>query len=277
MVDLGRGLQGRNAVTIAVGITTYNRPKFLAKCLRGLAGALRGLDASVWVYNDGSDPRHSAEYQRAYRRLPEASIEEAGSNRGVAYAKNRLLEAMLADGADWLFLLEDDIEITSPDAISAYIDASRQTGVHHLSFAHHGDANASGPVAISSPIEFYPHSVGAWTLYTRQCLEAVGLFDENFHNAWEHVEHELRLVQHGFMPGAGAHRFPDVEGSSLWLREQPSAIERSAIRPRDDWQQSIVEGLAYWREARPDTFTMMFGPGMPLEDYANNTLIDWAS
>ena len=254
--------------SIAVGVTTYNRPKYLAKSLRALAGAVAALDVPVWIYNDGSDQRHHAEYNRAYKRLTDAHVIEAEANRGVAYAKNRLLEAMLDAGADWLLLLEDDIEIISPEAITNYVQAAEATGIEHLSFAHHGPANQQGPVEVTGDIEFYPHSIGAWCLYSRHALETAGLFDENFHNAWEHVEHELRLIQHGLMPGAGPHRFPDVVNSSLVLRELPNAIERSAIRPRDDWQQSIVEGLAYWHSAKPETFDIMFGEGMPLHGYA---------
>ena len=260
---------------VAIGVTTYNRPKFLAKSLRALNDNLRGLEAPVWVCNDGSGPKYSAEYRRAYTRFPGATIIECPENRGVAAAKNTLLRMMLdVTNADWFFLLEDDIEITSSKAISAYVDAAEEFGTHHLSFAHHGPANAQGPTAIEGQIEFYPHSIGAWCLYSRHSLEEAGLFDENFHNAWEHVEHELRLIQQGLMPGAGPHRFPDVAGSAGWLRELPNSIEKSAIRPRSDWQASIAQGLAYWRQAKPSTFDAMFGAGTPLESYARGILGD---
>jgi hypothetical protein len=35
---------------------------------------------------------------------------------------------MLADGADWLFLLEDDIVIASPEAVSGYLRACEESG-----------------------------------------------------------------------------------------------------------------------------------------------------
>jgi len=203
------------------------------------------------------------------------AVIECPENRGVAAAKNTLLRSMLdTTDADWLFLIEDDIIVKSPMAVVAYVEAAKAYGLHHLSFAHHGPANADGPVAVEGAIEFYPHSIGAWTMFSRECLEEVGLFDENFHNAWEHVEHEMRLIAAGFMPGAGAHRFPDVKDSALWLSELPNAITESAIRPRADWKTSISSGLRYWRDEKPDTYRMLFGRGMPLESYALNILND---
>ena len=275
MDDVGRGAAERCAVKVAVGITTFARPKFLDKCLRSTESALRPLRAPLAVCNDGSGERWGAEYRRAYRRAPEAYIIESEQNLGVACAKNTLLRWMLDEtDADWLFLLEDDILLMAPEAVTEYVRIADEMGFHHLSFAHHGPANASGPVAAIGEVEFYPHSIGAWCLYSRSSLEQVGLFDENFHNAWEHVEHELRMIEAGFMPLSGAHRFPDISGSSRWVAEMPNAIERSSIRPRDDWNSSIVDGLAYWHDAKPNTFAIMFGAGTPLEGYARGILGD---
>lgn len=257
----------------AVGLTTYNRPRFADKSIRALERAVRPLDCVLSAANDCSDEKYRGEYKRAYARAPEMTVIEIPANGGVAKAKNVLLRWMLdTTDAEWLFLLEDDIILNGPEAVTGYIEAAERTGMHHLSFAHHGPANAAGPSRHGDPVEFYPHSIGAWTMFSRECLETVGLFDENFHNAWEHVEHELRLIAAGFMPEAAPHYFPDATGSRLWLSELPSAIEESAIRPRGDWQSSIVNGLRYWRESKPETFEMLFGAGTPLEGYAASLL-----
>ena len=260
-------------MSVAIGVTTYNRPKFLTKSLRALGDAVEGLDCPVTVYNDGSDHTYRGEYRRAYSRLPDATVIDAPENLGVAVAKNRLLEHMLdTTDAEWLFLLEDDIALASPRAITEYVRVAEASGLHHLAFAHHGPANAGGPVDEQGDVQYYPHSIGAWCVYSRVSLLGAGLFDENFHNAWEHVEHEMRLYDQGYMPGCGPHRFPDVKGSAIELAELPGAITKSAIRPRVDWNSSIVNGLRYWSTARPETFAMMFGPGTPLEQYARNVL-----
>lgn len=257
---------------IAVGITTYNRPEFAEKCAKAAFKHLDGLVDRWYIHDDGSDSKHAGAYKRAFKAIPNVRLLRTDPNAGVAFAKNRLLEAMLRDGADWCFLLEDDIRVLSPEAVTGYLAAAEASGSHHLSFAHHGPANVLGPVGVAGPIAFYPHAIGAWCLYSRECLEKVGLFDEALVNAWEHVEHTLRLMDAGFCPGAGPFRFPDAAGSRDWLAEIPGAIEKSFIRPRTDWQRNIREGLGHWRTTRPETFAQMFGPGAPLEGYAQSLI-----
>ena len=225
--------------------------------------------------NDGSGGKYRAEYQRAYKRCPDMKVFDPQENGGVSVAKNILLRWMLEEtDAEWLFILEDDIIIKSPEAVTECVRVAEETGIHHFSFAHHGDGNIGGPISTEGDVEYHFHSVGSWCMYSRESLEKVGLFDENFHNAWEHVEMEMRLIKEGFMPGAGPHRYPDVVGSSVWLKEIPDSIEKSSIRPRDDWQSSITNGLKYWSSAKPETFEMLFGEGTYLEEYAKRLLAD---
>ena len=262
-------------MTAALGITTYNRPQFAEKCGRAIEAQLADTLDGVYLYNDGSDPKHRGAYERAYAPLRRfgATIMDATDNHGVAYAKNRLLERMLEEtSADWLFLIEDDIKVLHPRAITQYVRVAETSGLHHLSFAHHGPGNVEGPVATDGRVEYYRHSIGAFTMFSRESLLAVGLLDERLRNAWEHVEHELRLIVGGWMPGCGPHRYPDVAGSRQWLQEFPNSIEKSSIRPRPDWAANIAEGLAYWRTAKPETYNLLFGPGTALEAYARSVI-----
>ena len=251
----------------ALGICTYNRPVFLEKTAKAVTKHLGGYP--VYVYDDGSSPKHRGAYTRAFKALPGAHV-ASGPNRGVAYAKNQLLKAMLDDGADWVLISEDDIAPRTPDAIEHYVRACEASGLHHLAFAHHGPANVDGPAIRNGVIEYYPHAVGAWCIYSRECLEKVGLFDENFVNAWEHVEHTLRIAEAGYT--SGAYRFADAAGSAEHVRELPGSINASVIRPRSDWSANIVAGMAYWRREHPSTWAEMFGPGKPLEGYAAQLL-----
>lgn len=259
---------------VGLGITTYNRPEMAKKCIRSVVQHCHSVD-QIEVYNDGSDPKYRGAYSRAYKPLVElahAHVTDALVNHGVAYAKNQLIKRLLYDGCDWIFLCEDDIRVLSPQAIDGYLSACTSAKVHHLSFAHHGPANQGGPLDVAGDLAYYPHSVGAWVCFSAESLINGGLFDENFVNAWEHVEHELRLMQAGFIAGASPHRFPDAAGSREWLGEIPGSLEKSSIRPRSDWHSNIRNGLLYWRDNKPETFGMLFGHGMPLEAYANHLI-----
>lgn len=257
---------------VAVGICTYNRPEYLAKTAKAAGRVLAGVVDRWYVYDDGSDRKYHGSYQRAYRPVADrgGQVIVGDTNRGVAYAKNRLLEAMIEDGAAWLFLAEDDIKPVGPQAVTGYVAACEESGLGHLMFAHHGPANRAGPLAADGPVVYFPHAVGGWCIYSRRSLETCGLFDENFVNAWEHVEHSLRLALAGFT--TGPYRWADASGSGRWLEELPGSIDRSSIRPRPDWHHNIVSGLRYWQSEKPDTFDLLFGPGTPLEGWAHGLL-----
>jgi GT2 family glycosyltransferase len=260
-------------VTIGIGITTFNRPEYLERCAKAMKRHLytNGVPCfwKLAVYNDGSDAaKHHGAYERAYKpvRAMGGRVIEGTVNRGCAVAKNALITHLLADpNIEWIILAEDDIIVQSPEAVTEYVRIAQESGVRHLSFAHHGPANAGGKIADKGEVEYYYHSIGAWCLFHRDDLMTHGLLDENFVRAWEHVEHELRL-------GVQPHMFPDIAGSDRYLAEIPGSIERSSIRPMPDWSDNIRNGLIYWRDNRPETFKAMFGDGCPLQGYANSIL-----
>ncbi len=174
----------------------------------------------------------------------------------VARAKNQVLSEMLAAGCDWLFVAEDDVVVTSPEAVTGYVRACEQSGMEHLMFHAHGPANPR-PKESRGVVTIWPNWVGAWNIYSAASLRYCGLMDEHFHNAWEHVEHSARLAAHGHTaPGA-----PDATGSEAWLREQPGALASSVIRSDPLWNRRMDAGKAYWRETYPDTYRAVFECG----------------
>lgn len=235
---------------VGVGIVTYNRPEYFRQVVHAAFTHFSPI-ADLFVHNDGSSPND--EYRRIFASLPNTiSIWESHENRGIAPSKNALLKAM--KDYDYLFILEDDIIPLSPNAIIEYVKVSLRTGIEHFSFAHHGPANASGPVGASGWVEFYPNAIGAWCMYTRRAIETVGYLDENFHNAWEHVEHTHRLAKAGLT--SPFWRFADVYGSQRWFREIPQAIESSTIRNNPSWRRYMREGLVYWSQKDPEHFPL---------------------
>lgn len=216
---------------IGVGLVTCNRPLFYEQSSTAIEQHLSG-EVDLILSNDDID------------------------RRGVAVSKNHLLREMLDAGCDWLFLCEDDIIVTSPQAVHGYIAACEFSGYGHLMFHGHGPHNPQ-PLQVEGLVTLWPNYVGAWTVYHRDVLLECGLLDEQFHNAWEHVEHTLRLSLRGFTPpwrGAA-----DATGSEHWLREIPGSIERSTIRQDPAWLDYVMNGKRYWSEAHPDTYDLVFG------------------
>lgn len=254
-------------MSVGITICSFNRPEYAEKCVKAIRKHLTEVVDHIVFVNDGSDPKHNG----AYRRVEKAVQSMGGTyigmdeNGGPAVAKNIGLRYLLNKGCTWVFTLEDDILVQSPNAVTEYVRVAEESGVHHLSFAHHGEANHDGPVVTDGDLEYYFHSIGAWCLFHRNDLMELGLLDENFVRAWEHCEHSLRL-------GVVAHRFADIAYSAEYLTEIPGSIDKSSIRPLQDWQSQIRSGLQYWEREKSNTFNAMFGEGMPLQQYARGIL-----
>lgn len=232
---------------VGVGITTYNRPKYLAQCLDSVQEHLLDVVDTIWVYNDGSKEDYGPVVAGLH---PKIKYAHPAKNKGVAHAKNWLLKQLLKEGCDYIFLLEDDIIIKSPKAVTGYIEKSKESGIEHFLFAHHGTANV-GKLALSeNGVDLYTACIGAWCMYTGQVIEQVGLMDEIFMNAWEHVEHTHRVQKSGLT--TPYPYYPDLTNSRDYLEEIPGSIESSAIRPRKDWMANIINGLIYWRSKSKD-------------------------
>jgi GT2 family glycosyltransferase len=145
-----------------------------------------------------------------------------------------------------LFLMEDDIFIKDPSVFDRYIEAARHTGIQHLNFSQHGPKNKT-PNGIPDPatcvdygplrIALHRHCVGAFSYYSRTCLEAVGLMDEDFYNGGEHLEHTYRILRAGFHPPFWF--FADVDRSQELLGEETWSVSQSLIASRADQAELI--------------------------------------
>jgi GT2 family glycosyltransferase len=193
-------------------------------------------------------------------------------NLGVGKSKNLLLKKALELNADHIFLVEDDIIMKNPEVFNEYIKARNLTGIQHFCFGYHGPANKNGisggkacPRYIidygNVKIAINMHSVGAFCYYTREVLEKCGLIDENFHNAFEHVEHSYRIAKDGYT--TPYWNWADLANSMDYLDEIECSEKSSSIRPRNDWKENIIKGATLfqkkhgyspaWQNAVPDT------------------------
>jgi GT2 family glycosyltransferase len=241
-----------------LGVVTYNRPHMAITCLNAVKTHLvdTGVVERVFVYDDHSTPDNRAVLDGWASVNPWAEMIFAEENRGVGYGKNRLLTRMLYAGARWLFLAEDDVMPLSAQAVTGYIHAGYACNFSHLAFHGHGTGNST-PTGERGDVTFWPAAVGAWCMYSRRLIQQVGMMDEGFHNAWEHVEHTLRCRRFGL--DVAMWRFPDATGSEKWLVEQPGALVQSVIRKDPSWHRDMAAGRAHWADVAPDTYREVFG------------------
>lgn len=210
---------------IGVGIVTCNRKSGLLRLWNSLPK--QQIDALI-IVNDG---KHEAEYHSL-----QATLVENPQNQGVGYSKNTALRYLLTQNIDHFFLIEDDIYLKDPQVFERYIAASEETGIQHFNFGLHGPYNVDEQ-GLPRPrlqvnyasfcLPLYPSCVGAFSYYSRRCLQKAGLMDEIFYNALEHVEHSWRIIQAGMHPPFSY--FADIENSGDYLGDEGWSPRQSTI------------------------------------------------
>lgn len=230
---------------IGVGvITTGTRPKQFEKCFGYFKYNPEEVDY-ISVVVDGPEIENLEEscldnFKGDKDRL---KIIINGENIGVGKSKNKALQHLLDKGCDHIFLIEDDIYVKRSSVLRKYIEASRKSGIQHFNFSQHGLMNKTfdgtstpNPRTIidygSVKVPLYPHCVGAFSYYSRKCLETVGLMDENYFNACEHVDHTLEIIKAGMHPPFWY--FADIENSWEYLGDEEWSLKQSTISSKAD-------------------------------------------
>jgi len=245
---------------VGIGIVTANRQDFYNKCLKSIPDEYYTV-----TVNDGESFQFPERENSIFLTNRE--------NLGVGKSKNILFKKLLEKGIEHIFIVEDDMLIKNPDIFEKYIKAKESTGIQHFMFAYHGPANKNG-ISGGKPcprfIVEYPNNlkiaivqgcVGSFCYYTREVLEKVGLIDEDFLNAFEHVEHSYRIAKAGYT--TPYWNWPDLADSMDYIDEQMCSEHSSAIRPRKDWRENIIKGAGLfskkhgynpaWQNCVPDT------------------------
>jgi GT2 family glycosyltransferase len=102
-------------------VVTYNRKELLRQCLAALGGQTRAPDRVLVVDNLSTDG--TREMVRA--EFPGVELLALPDNRGGAGGFHAGLERAHADGAEWVWLMDDDT-IATPTALEALLAAPAQ-------------------------------------------------------------------------------------------------------------------------------------------------------
>lgn len=233
---------------IGLAVITYNRIGYLKLVIDRLYQLNWGGANERIIIVD--EPFDSEKYSwlKEYGDL----MVEFNPNSGVASAKNRGIKHLIGTGCKYIFTLEDDILFKTKDVCFKYIDYAIAKNVPHLNFALHGNLNIGKSKTLtwdrgnshSNEIVVYPDCVGAFSFYTDDIIRNVGLMDENFKNAWEHVEHTWRIAQTGEIPPFWY--FMDHPESAFLLEEICGSLEHSVIRNDSSWSDCVSNGYEYW-------------------------------
>ena len=188
------------APLVSIIVITWNGLRHLEGCFRSLRRTDYPNYRVVLVDNASADG--SAEYTRAH--FPEVEILRHETNLGFAGGNNRAMEAALAAGADYIFLLNDDTVILDRDWLAeavALADKDRSVGMIGFQLlAKLPSAEELGrlpklPVpAASNPVA----RIDGCALFIRGAvLRRIGLFDEAYFAYAEEDDLEARAKRTG--------------------------------------------------------------------------------
>lgn len=241
---------------VGVGVITCNRKDYLNNLLNSLSACNNDLDEIV-IVNDGD----SFDFKDERYTLLQNEV-----NVGVGKSKNRAMKYLLDKGCDYIFIIEDDMIILDASVFEKYIELHKVSGIHHFNYGPGSPFNRKQTIknfdlhnrhlldqnsepAPKMVIEYsdevkmslYEHTVAMFTFYTREVLEKVGLLDEAFYNAWEHVDHTYCIIKAGYHPPFWW--FADLYNSHVYLTEAPGAIDNSSIANKsDEWEKNVYGG-----------------------------------
>ena len=198
-------------------IVNWNGREETLGCLQSLA-ASRDVEVVVHVIDNGSADGSVGAVRAAY---PEVRIQSFDENRGFAAAANAGMRAALESGAGFVFLLNNDARV-EPDTLGRLLDAARrkpEAGIYGGKIFRDRAANRLWCCGVSMGWYFnlcrlrgfdrvddgsYDREetvaslTGCGLLITREVLERIGLFDEDFFVYVEDADLCARARMEGF-------------------------------------------------------------------------------
>jgi len=244
---------------VGIGIITCNRPDYLKQLLDSIKYCNW---ADLVIINDGD--KFELEGYNYY-------IQHNEKNLGVGKSKNKAMQHLLDKDCDYIFIIEDDMIILDDSVFDKYIQASEVSGIQHFNYGpgspfnrkqniqfdlhnrhlldQHSEPNPRLVVDYGNDIKvsLYEHTVAMFSFFTREVLEKVGLIDEDFYNAWEHVDHTYRIIKAGYHPPFWW--FADLFDSHKYLTEAPNAINNSSIaNDSEQWQKNVYGGREIYKQ-----------------------------
>jgi len=211
---------------IGIGILSYNRALSLMRLLESIK-KYTDLNRTMVFVSDESEDSYIRNLLKEYTWI----VSLPNVNRiGVAGNSNRLLRCLAR--FKYKFLLNDDVEILSFGWEHLYINAMKNTSIHHFCFRQPGLYGANDEVGVIteigntriSTVNDRPH--GAVMVFDDVAFNTVGFMDETFGiYGMEHVDWSNRVSLSGIQPPG----FHDVVGSNAYLKvhKEQSAINNS--------------------------------------------------
>jgi GT2 family glycosyltransferase len=246
---------------VGVGVTTFNRLDYLKGLIDSLIPCKNVIDELIVINDAGKKPEWN---------LPFGNWIDNEVNLGVAKTKNKALKTLLDKDCDYVFIIEDDMIVKEPTVFEQYIKACDISGIEHFNYGPGSPFNRKqtiqnfdlhnrhlleeksevNPQLIvdykTCKIALYQHTVAMFSFFTKNVLNKVGFYPEEYDRCWEHVDHTYQIIKAGYHPPFWW--FADLANSHELLEEAPGAIENSSIATdKAEWMLRVNEGREIYK------------------------------
>ncbi len=243
--------------TVWIVVLTLNNYDDTAECLESLR-KLRYPAVKIVLVDNGSTDNTP---QLVRLHFPEVRVIENGYNVGVAAGYNIGIHYALDQGAEYVFVLNNDT-IVDCDLIDHLVAAANEKDAGILMpviyfYTQKTDVWSAGaryrkfPPAIVMEKRVYSdyhdlhYAISCGFLVTRRAFEKAGLFDENFRFLWDDLDFSIRVRKAGL-------RILQVPRARMWHKVSRTTNPASEMF----WQTHGESGVIFFRRhGHPITFS----------------------
>lgn len=219
---------------IGIGIVTFDREEKFNRVLNSIE--LSSVGRIVAVKDGGKPPYKSSSLTNKIYEYYEMS-----DNIGVGRCKNFLIEKLLEKGCEDIFLLEDDCLIKDNGVWEYCLSFKNESGLLHFNWNDYRYKRFTTAVFDKHKAALCLNTEGNFSYFHKDFLKEIR-FDENFKNAWEHIDIEIQGEVKGFLPPFKIFISPSELNEYLELIDDGE----STITGKDEYNKNVGEGYQHF-------------------------------
>lgn len=220
-------------------ITTYNRPELFSKLIESIEFDMFDKIAIVFDKGDFEEYSNHPKLKNAQNVIKI----QPKNNIGVGRAKKMGLDAISETAQDYIYFIEDDIEIKNNDIWDYCEKVSVECELPHFNWEKCISNNLKARLQYREHVvDFFHHPTGAFQFFTYDIFSKHGCeLDPNYKNGFEHIDVEYWLWTKKILDQFWY--FPCPQKMSDYLKYNG---EKSTITESLNYNNDVMDGLRYF-------------------------------
>lgn len=242
---------------LLIGITTYNRPKYLLELIESFVkfSNFKKYNWTILIVDDSSNKKINHNILKKYRKKIKMFYIQNKLNMGVHYSTNIILDYFYKNNFDIGFKADDDIFFKKSNWEEAYVDCIKNTEYKHLTYYNNLWKKEKfdyfvkkNECSFKSSSDVFS-SFGCFWTFSREVIDEVGYFDfKNFgKRGLGHVDYSARCCRAGFnnedrfLYPASANLYIDMQKRNGYIESMPySEVKKMNTKSILEFKNSLI-------------------------------------